>query len=288
MTAKRFPSRLLQGTLLVLLAVYSIFPIYMVTIESLKTVDEDVYGSPFYVLHPSFEWYAGLFEKQEWITHAALTTPTVPFLVWAGNTAIVFTAAIAVILAAGLAGGYALGRLRPPGWRAWRRILFATFLIPQTLLFLPLYGLVFRVHLDDSLLALVLTYPMLALPFCVWLFSAYFQKLSPDIEESAYIEGASRFTAFLRIVLPMSWPVVVAAGLFALGVISSDFMLAGVFLPNTWHQTIAVGLATMDVSLEDLTVVSGVSMGGLPMLVIAAAFAASYVRGLTAAMIEGA
>lgn len=288
MSAPRRASWLLHGALLALLGAYSIFPIYMMTIESLKTINEDVFGSPFYVLHPSLEWYQNLFEPQGWISHGALVTPTVPFLVWAGNTAIVFAAAIAVILGASLAAGYALGRLRPPGWRVWRRVLFATFLVPQTLLFIPLYQLVFRLHLDDSLLALVLTYPLLAIPFCAWLFSAYFQKLSPDIEESAYIEGAGRLSAFFRIVLPMSWPVVVAAGLFALGVISSDFMLAGVFLPNTWHQTIAVGLATMDVSLEDLTVVSGVSMGGLPMLLVAACFATSYVRGLTAAMIEGA
>ena len=288
MRAQRGFHPVLHGALLALLAVYSIFPIYMVTIESLKSVDEDVFGSPFYVRHPSFEWYENLFERQEWVTHAALTTHTVPFLVWTKNTVIVFTAALAVILTTSLAAGYALGRLRLPGWRLWRRALFAAFLIPQTLLFLPLYSLVFRLHLDDRLGALVLTYPMLAIPFCVWLFSAYFQKLSPDIEESAYIEGANRFTAFLRIVLPMSWPVLVAAGLFALGALSSDFMFAGVFLPNQWHQTIAAGMSTMDISLEDLTVVSGVSMGGLPVLVIAALLATSYVRGLTAAMIEGA
>ncbi len=288
MKAARRLLRLGHGALLALLAAYSLFPIYLMTIESLKPVEEDVFGSPVYVRHPSLEWYADLFEPRGWISHGALVTPTVPFLVWAKNTAIVFAAALAVILATSLAAGYALGRLRPPGWRWWRRVLFATFLVPQTLLFIPLYQLVFRLHLDDNLLALVLTYPLLAIPFCAWLFSAYFQKLSPEVEESAYIEGASRLSAFLRIVLPMSWPVVVAAGLFALGVISSDFMLAGVFLPNTWHQTIAVGLATMDVSLEDLTVVSGISMGGLPMLLIAGLFAASYVRGLTAAMIEGA
>jgi multiple sugar transport system permease protein len=279
---------LVQGVLLLLLAAYSIFPIYMVTIESLKTVDEDVFGSPFYVRHPSLEWYEGLFERQEWMTHATVTTQTVPFLVWTKNTTIVFAASLAVILLSSLMAGYALGRLRPPAWRGWRRLLLATFLIPQTILFLPLYQMVFRLHLDDNLLALVLTYPMLAIPFCTWLFSVYFQKLSPDIEESAYVEGASRLTAFVRIVLPMSAPVVVAAGLFALGVISSDFMFAGVFLPNQWHQTIAAGMATMDVSLEDLTVVSGISLGGLPILLVAALFAGSYVRGLTAAMIEGA
>ncbi len=279
--------RLVQGLLLLLLAVYGIFPIYMITIESLKTIEEDVYGSPFYIVHPNLEWYEGLFEGREWV-HGDLTRHTVPFLHWTKNTALVFSAALVVILVTSLAAAYALARLRPPGWRWWRRALLMSFLIPQTLLFLPLYHFVFRLGLDDSLLALVLTYPMLAIPFCVWLLSAYFQKLSPDIEDSAYIEGANRFTALVRIVLPMSWPVVVAAGLFALGVISSDFILAGTFLPNVWHQTIAVGLATMDVSLEDLTVVSGISLGGLPVLVIAALLASTYVRGLTAAMIEGA
>lgn len=291
MRARRPFTGLLHGMLLVLLAAYSIFPIYMVTIESLKTVDEDVHGSPFYVLHPNLEWYQGLWEPAGWLVHGAsgeIMRPAVPFLVWSRNTAIVFAASLAVILTSSLAAGYALGRLRVPGWRWWRRVLLATFLIPQTLLFLPIYRLVFRLGLDDSLLALVLTYPFLAIPFCAWLFSVYFQKLSPEIEESAYIEGANRFTAFLRIVIPMSQPVIIAAGLFALGVISSDFMFAGVFLPNQWHQTLAAGLATMDVSLEDLTVVSGVSLGGLPVLLIAALFAGSYVRGLTAAMIEGA
>jgi multiple sugar transport system permease protein len=279
----------LHLVLLLLLAAYSIFPIYMVTIESLKSVDEDVFGSPFIVRHPDFEWYEGLFEEEEWLSHqGTVTTKVVPFLIWARNTGMVFASALAVILAVSLAAGYAIGRLRPPGWRVWRRLLLATFLVPQTILFLPLYQLVYHLRLDDNLGALVLTYPLLAVPFCVWLFSAYFQKLSPDIEDSAYVEGANRLTAFARIVLPMSWPVVVACGLFALGVISSDFMLAGVFLPNTWHQTIAVGLATMDVSLEDLTVVSGVSLGGLPVLLVAAALATTYVRGLTAAMIEGA
>lgn len=291
MRPRRRFTNLLHAMLLILLAVYSIFPIYMVTIESLKTVQEDVYGSPFYVLHPSLEWYQDLWEPTGWLVQGPsgeAVRPAVPFFVWSRNTAIAFAASLAVILTSSLMAGYAIGRLRVSGWRLWRRILLATFLIPQTLLFLPVYRLVFRLGLDDSLLALVLTYPFLAIPFCAWLFSAYFQKLSPEIEESAYIEGANRLTAFLRIVIPMSQPVILAAGLFALGVISSDFMFAGVFLPNQWHQTLAAGLSTMDVSLEDLTVVSGVSLGGLPVLLIAALFAGSYVRGLTAAMIEGA
>jgi len=279
-----------HGMLLASIMAYSLFPIYMIAIESLKPVQEDVFGSPFIVHHPQLKWYQDLFEpaSEDESTHAPASSSPRLFLVWLRNTGLIFSAALVVILTTGLAAGYALGRLRPPGWRWWRRALFATYLVPQTLLFVPIYQLVFRLRLDDSLAALVLVYPMLALPFCVWLFSAYFQRLSPDIEESAYVEGANRFTAFLRIVLPMSWPVVAAAGIFGLGVISSDFMFASILLPNQLHQTLAAGLGTMDIGLEDLSAVAGVNLAALAVVPVCAAFAGSYVRGLTAAMIEGA
>lgn len=276
-----------HGALLLLLAVYSLFPIYMMTILSLKTAQEDVYGNPFFVRHPNPEWYLDLFEPSEWV-RGELTVPTVPYLVWLKNTAVAFSAALAVTLLTSLMAAYALGRLRLPGWRWWRRALFASYLIPQTLLFLPLYQIVFRLHLDNTLAALILTYPMLAIPFCVWLLSAYFQRLSPEVEESAYIEGASRFTAFVRIVVPMSWPVIVAAGIFTLGTISSDIMFATLFLPNQFHQTLAAGLSTMDVGLEDLSVIAGVNLAALTVVPIHGVFAGAFVRGLTAAMLEGA
>lgn len=288
MTSRRAFGALVQAVLLALLAAYSLFPIYMITVESLKTVQEDEFGNPLIVRNPSFEWYDGLLNEEEWFVAGGMTRPTVPYLLWAANTAVVFGAGLVIIIGTSLAAAYALARLRPPGWRWWRRAMLATFLIPQTLLFLPLFQLVFHLRLDDHLGSLVLTYPMLAIPFCVWLLSAYFQKLAPEIEESAYIEGAGRWTAFTRIVLPMTWPVLVAVGLFALGVMSSDFMFAGVFLPNQWHQTIAAGLSTMDVSMEDLSVVAGVNAASLPLLLIAALFARTYTRGLTAAMLEGA
>ena len=285
--AARRGGRLVQALLLVLLAAYSLFPIYMMAVESLKGVEEDVHGNPLIVVHPQFRWYEDLLEEADWV-RGPDGYIVIPFLVWLRNTAVVFGASLAVILAASVAAGYALGRLRPPGWRLWRRALFVCYLVPQTLLFLPLYALVFRLHLDDHLAALVLVYPMLAIPFCAWLLSAYFQRFSTDVEESAYIEGATRLGAFLRIILPMSWPVVAAAGIFALGAISSDFMFASVLLPNQAHQTLAVGLGTMDVGLEDLSVIAGVNLAALMVVPFAAVFAGAYVRGLTAAMVEGA
>ena len=280
-------TRFLHAVLPIMVAAYCLFPIYMMGIKSLKSVHEDMFGNSLVVLHPRLDWYFGLFRPVPWVLDGVLVR-TMPFVVWLKNTAIVFAVALGIILLTSLMAAYALSRLRPPGWRWWRRGLFATYLIPQTLLFIPLYRLVFQLRADDNLLALILVYPMLALPFCVWLLSAYFQQLPAQVEESAYIEGAGRLTAFTRIVLPMSWPVVVAAGIFSLGMISSDYMFAAVFLPNQFHQTLASGLGTVDVSWEDMSVVAGVNLAALMVVPVCTIFSGAYVRGLTAAMVEGA
>jgi multiple sugar transport system permease protein len=286
-TAPRWFHPWLRWVGLAFIAAGGVFPIYMIAIESLKSVYEDVTGSPFIVLHPTLKWYLGLFDPVVWL-RGEVAVRSVPFLVWLGNTAVVFAGALTITLVTSVMAAYALGCLRPPGWRLWRRALFATYLIPQSLLFLPLTTLVFRLNLDDNLLALILVYPMLAVPFCVWLLSAYYQRLAPEVEESAYIEGASRLTAFVRIILPMSWPTVVAAGVFALGVISSDSIFAAVFLPNQFHQTLAAGLGTMGSSMDNLSVVAAVNLAAGTVVPIAALSAGAYVRGLTAAMVEGA
>ena len=176
----------------------------------------------------------------------------------------------------------------PPGWRWWRRLLLATYVVPHTILFLPIYQVISALGLDDNRLALVIVYSTMALPFCIWLLSAYFHHLPPEIEESAYIEGAGRATAFLRIILPMSRPVLVAAGIFALGTAAADFSLASMFLLTAESKTVAAGLGVMDVSLEELTAVAGVNLAAIPIALLCALFARGYVRGLAAAMAEGA
>jgi ABC-type glycerol-3-phosphate transport system permease component len=277
-----------HGGLLAVLALYSVFPIYFITVQSLKTPEEDVFGHPLYVLDPTFENYTELFQGGEAPVRGFVILPRVPFLLWLANTAIVLGATLAVTLAAAVPAAWALGRLRPPGWRAWRRALFATYVIPHTILFIPLYQVVIALGLDDHHGALVLMYAAMALPFCVWMLSAYYRNLPRDIEESALVEGATPMTAFLRIILPMSRTVLVAAGLFTVGTVGQDFMLASIFLLDANKQTVAAGLGVMDVSLEELVAVAGVNLAAIPLVVLCAVFARGYVRGLTAAMVEGA
>jgi multiple sugar transport system permease protein len=280
--------RLGHGALLALIAVYSVFPIYFITVQSLKTPQEDVFGNPLWVAAPTFENYTELFEGAQARVRGYVIAPRVPFVMWLLNSAIVLIATLAVSLGAGIPAAWALGRLRPPGWRWWRRGLFATYVVPHTILFIPIYQLVLVLGLDDQHGALVLIYATMALPFVVWLLSAYYRHLPRDIEESALIEGATPLGAFLRIVLPMSRNVVIAAALFTVGTVGNDFMLASIFLLDPRKQTVAAGLGVMDVSLEELLAVAGVNLAAIPIAVACAIFARGYVRGLTAAMVEGA
>lgn len=277
-----------QRALLALAALYSLFPIYFITVQSLKTAEEDVFGSPLYVARPTFENYTELFEGGEARPRGYAILPSVPFATWLLNSAIVLAGSVTVTLAASVLAAYALGRLQPPGWRWWRRGLFATYIIPQTILFIPLYQAIVSLDLDNSHLALVACYSVMAMPFCIWILSAYYRHLPREIEDSALVEGATPAIAFARIILPMSKNVLIAAALFALGTVSNDFMLASVFLPEPVRQTVAAGLGVMDVSLEELITVAGVNLAAIPVVIACAVFARAYVRGLTAAMLEGA
>jgi ABC-type glycerol-3-phosphate transport system permease component len=281
-------ARWIHGAALVLVAVYSVFPIYFITVQSLKTPEEDVFGSPLYVAEPTFENYTELFAGAHARVRGFVIVPTVPFVLWLANSALVLGASLIVTLVAGVLAAYALGRLQPPGWIWWRRALFATYVVPHTILFIPLYRVIIALGLDDNHGALVLIYSTMALPFCVWILSAYYRHLPREIEESALVEGATPARAFLRVVLPMSRNVLVAAGLFTLGTAGNDFILASIFLLDPAKQTVAAGLGVMDVSLEELLAVAGVNLAAIPLVLLCAAFARTYVRGLTAAMVEGA
>src|SRR5215831_17084088 len=128
-----------SSMLVLLVTVYCVFPVYFVLVQSLKSAKEDVFGNPLIVLHPSFENFEELFEAREGsrgFVGAALRR-SYPFLDWLGNTLFVFAGTLALTLSLSLAAAYALGRLQPPGFRWWRRTIFATYVIPQTILFVP-------------------------------------------------------------------------------------------------------------------------------------------------------
>lgn len=286
MSPRSWGRTLTRGGLVVLVAAYCLFPIYFMLVQSLKTRQEHVLGNPLVVTAPTLANFSALLGAPG----ARLFTGMVRrlYLTWLWNTLIVVAGSVAVTLGVAILAGYAIGRLQPRGFRWWRRAMFATYLIPQTILFVPLYQTVLKLGLDDRLPLLVLVYPTMALPFCIWILSIYFQHLPREIEEAALIEGASRRGAFLRIVLPMSRSVIVASAIFTLGTVAADVTIASVFMMSPANQTVPAGLGGRGSLVDEPLAMAGINLMALPFVLACTAFARDYVRGLTAAMLEGA
>jgi multiple sugar transport system permease protein len=271
----RLVSRVWLAWQAILIVVFALFPVWWIVLPAIRPVSEDKYGNPFWTWSPTFEGLLEAFEgRQVWI--------------WLLNTAIVLAVGIAITLVASVLAGYALARLRIPKRRWIARTLFATYFLPQPMVLVPIYRVFVTLHLDNTLASVILLNQTLTIPFAAWLCYSYFEGLPPDIEEHAALD-ATRWQTFRHIMLPMSWPVIIAAGIFSAGVVMSDFVYAGLLLVHNDVKTIAVGLGLIGISLDEFnSITGGMGVGAAPLVLACAAFAPVYVRGLSAAMVEGA
>ncbi|HEV8636077.1 MAG TPA: ABC transporter permease subunit [Chloroflexota bacterium] len=256
-------------------AIFHVFPLYYTAVQAVRSVPEYALGNPFWVYDPTFEDIEEVLENDT-------------FWRWSLNTLLVFGLVLVVGLTVSLLASYALARFDLPGARWVARLMFLAYFVPQSAVIVPVYQVFLLWHLDDTILAIVLLYLGLAIPFATWLLYMHLLGLSRDTEEHALCE-ANRLQVFLRIVLPMSWPVVIAAGLFAIGMMGSDVLYAGTFSFSNATKTLPAGLGLIAVSLDEWAPVNAaILLGSLPIVVACAALSRYYVRGLRAALIEGA
>ena len=254
--------------------VFALFPIWWIFLQAIKPTSEDPIGNPFWTWAPTLDGF-------EEVIHGRLVPQ------WLFNTAILLVVGITITLATSLLAGYALARLRVPGARWIARLLLASYFLPQPLVLIPIYQVFLLLRLDNTLASVILLDQTLTIPFATWLLFTYFDGLPTDIEEHASLDG-SRWRVFRHIVLPMSVPVLIAAGIFTAGVMSSDFVYAGLLLVHDQVKTIAVGLGLIGLSLDEFnSITGGIGATATPLVIACAAFAPAYVRGLTAAMVEG-
>jgi len=259
----------------VAVTVFHLFPVYYTAVQAFRSVPEYALGNPFWAYEPTLD------DVQEVITNPLIWR-------WAWNTFAIFGTVLSIGLGVSLLAGYALARLDVPGARWVVRLMFLSYFIPQTAVVIPVFQVFLAWGLDDTLVGIVLLYLTLAIPFATWLFSMYFQGLAPEIEEHALLDG-SRAQVFIGIVLPMSTPVVVAAGLFAVGMMGADVLYAGIFSLSHSTRTLPVGLGLTAMGVDEwASANAAILLSSLPIMVICAGLSSSYVRGLRAALIEGA
>ncbi|MCA1723158.1 MAG: carbohydrate ABC transporter permease [Thermomicrobia bacterium] len=168
-------------------------------------------------------------------------------------------------------------------------MLLLTYLVPGSLLFIPLYQILSKLHLIDTLGALIVTYPTFALPFATWLLMGYFRSIPEELENAAMIDGATRFQAFRRITLPLAKPALLAVALFTFTNAWNEFLFAFVFISREALRTLPVGLQT--ITTGD-TYPYGQVMAGAILMAVPVAIIYSYaqrflVEGLTAGSVKG-
>jgi multiple sugar transport system permease protein len=254
---------------------FHLFPVYYTGVQAVRPLNEYALGQIFWAHHPD-------------ISGLAETVQNPVLWRWAMNTLIIFGVVLVVGLGVSVPAGYGLARLDPPGARWLARLMFTTYFLPQLAVILPLFQVYNALHLDNTLAGIVLIYLTLVIPFSTWLFYSFFLGLDREVEEHAWLD-CGRISAFLRVVLPMSWPVVIAAALFGIGMMGSDILYGGLFSLTNDTRTLPVGLGITAIDLNEwANVNAAILLSSLPIIVGCAALGRYYVRGLRAALLEGA
>lgn len=258
---------------------FLLFPFYWMAIVSLKPTNDlfELRYNPFWVQHFTLENYRYLFENTA-------------FPDWVKNTLIVSIVATALSLTCSIFIGYALARLRFPGSNFLGVGIFLAYLVPPTLLFLPLAHVIARFGLYNTYWALILTYPTQLIPFASWLLMGYFRSIPKEIEESAMADGCSRLQILVRIVLPLSLPGLLSAGIFSFTLCWNEFLYALIFMSSGPMKTIPVGTVSDLIRADTLfwgALMASAVLGSVPIAILYSFFVKYYVSGLTAGAVKG-
>ena len=279
MPRRQFWNKVLMHVLLVPFLIFAVFPFYHMALTSLKT-DRELYDRqavPLLIRQGvTLEHYTKLLWESE-------------FLTWTKNSLLVTLLATVVSLVIGTVAAYALARLKFFAVGSFGTGIFVTYLVPTSLLFLPLAQVVNWLGLADSKWALVVTYPTFLVPFCTWLLMGYFRTVPKEVEECAMVDGATRIQALTRIVLPIAIPGLVCAALFAFTLSWNEFIYALTFTSSSDQITASVGV-TSELIRGDIyywgQLMAGAVLGSVPIVILYVFFLDYYVSGLTAGAVK--
>ncbi len=255
-----------------------LFPFYWMVMTSLKPNEELLArdGNPFWILKPTWAHFEKLIFQTAYPD-------------WLWNTVLVSVVATAMSLAASVLAAYAIERLRFTGAKPTGAAIFLAYLVPPSILFIPLASIVFKLGLFDTRWALILTYPTFLIPFCTWLLMGYFRSIPFELEECALIDGATRWQILVKIILPLAVPGLISAGIFAFTLSWNEFIYALTFVSSSEVKTVPVGVITELVEGDVYhwgPLMAGALLGSLPVAFVYSFFVEHYVSGMTGSVKE--
>ncbi len=256
-----------------------LFPFYWMALTAIKP-DEQLLDlnkyNPLWTWDPTFKhFYKLLFETQ--------------YPRWLWNTMFVAMCATTLSIISSVFAAYAIVRLRYKGAQLVGGLIFLAYLVPPSILFIPLSTVVFQYGLFDSPLALILTYPTILIPFSTWLLMGYFKTIPFELEECALIDGASRWQILTKIILPLAIPGLISAFIFCFTLCWNEFIYALTFLSSTQHKTVPVAIVNEFVDGDIYrwgSLMAGALAGSLPLVILYAFFVEHYVSAMTGAVKE--
>jgi multiple sugar transport system permease protein len=263
---------------LILFLFVLLFPFYWMGITAFKPNNELLSreGNPFWVIAPT-------------LAHVKKLLFDTSYPQWMWNTVLVSVVSTFFSLAASVLAAYAIERLRFSGAKHVGLAIFLAYLVPPSILFIPLASVVFQLGLFDTRLALILTYPTFLIPFCTWLLMGYFRSIPIELEECALIDGATRWQILIKIVLPLAVPGLISAGIFAFTLSWNEFIYALTFVSSSEIKTLPVGVVTELVEGDVYhwgSLMAGALFGSLPVAFIYSFFVEYYVSGMTGSIKE--
>ena len=263
--------------LLVFFVLWTVIPFLWMFLASIKT-NKEIYSPEFTI-----------FPKQVFLGHYNDLVVKGPFVTWFWNSTIVSLTSTLLSLVLGSFGAYAITRLQFKGRKVLAVGLVGTYLLPPSLLFIPLFQIIANLNMTDSIYGLMLVYPTFTLPFCTWLLMSYFRSIPVELEEAALIDGCGRLGVLFRIVLPLAAPALVVVALFSFTQGWNEFLYAFVFTSSTSSRTLTVGLTLM--LGEDVfywgKMMAGALLTALPPVITYTLAQRLVIRGLTVGGVKG-
>jgi multiple sugar transport system permease protein len=255
-------------------AIVLAYPFYLMAITTFKT-NHDLYNTDNNPL---------IFNDPPTIKNLDFLFTETQYVRWLANTVIVGIVIVFITLAVAVPAGYALARLSG-GWGQTLGVgIFLTYLVPPTLLFLPLSRVIAELGLQDSLASLMLVYPSFTIPFATWLLMGFFKTIPRDLEDAALVDGTSRLGALWRVVLPISLPGILTVVIFTFSLAFNEFVYALSFISSSGNKTVAIGVPT-ELVRGDVFFWQGLLAAALipsiPIALLYNAFLDRFIAGLT-------
>jgi multiple sugar transport system permease protein len=271
---------ILSYVFLVIFAIFFLIPPYYMIVTSLKSNAEVAHLS-------SNPW---LLTQGFTFEHFRTLLTQTDFLIYFKNTVIVTVCVVAITMVVSVLAAFSLGRMKFWGSGILATGIFLTYLVPDSLLFIPLFQIVRGLGLLNSYWAMVLVYPTLTVPFCTWIMIGYFASIPKELDEAAMIDGANHMQMLTRIFIPVALPGIIAATIFAFTVSWAAFVYPMAFLYSSDQQVLTVGTVTSLIRADVYQwgmLMAGALLAAAPPLIIYAFLMDYYIAGLTAGATKG-